>query len=244
MPHAKKVEALVFFRKNMGEADRMVTFFTKEYGLVRAIAKGVRKIPSSRGGHLEPLTKVSVLLNESKAGVYVGSVETEEYFKNLHADMDATARVRRILYAFMKFFDTGQGLPQMFDALEVSWKTFPELPVRKRRLIESALYLQTMQLAGVLPELSACAECGVPKTEDSVVISFGEGIWRCLSCHPTLQDTTHSLSPRQFSVLRYLAVQPGHASRIAVTDEEALHVERAVQHLVAHAMEEPSMVYS
>ncbi len=244
MPHAKKVEALVFFRKNIGEADRMVTFFTKEHGLIRAIAKGVRKIPSSRGGHLEPLTKVSVLLNESRAGVYVSSVETEEYFKELHQDIDATTRVRRVLYAFMKFFDTGQGLPQMFDALQSSWAVFPQLSVPKRRLVESSLYLQTMQLAGVLPELSACAECSVPKTSDAVVISFGEGVWRCLSCHPTPYGTTDSLSPRQFSVLRYLAVKPEHAGRIAVTDEEALHVERAVHSLVAHAMEEPSMVYS
>lgn len=244
MPSANKVEALVFFRKNIGEADRMVTFFTKEHGLVRAIAKGVRKIPSSRGGHLEPLTKVSVLLNESRAGVYVGNVETEEYFRNLHADIDATTRVRRVLYAFMKFFDTGQGLPQLFDALDLSWKLFPQLPLQKRRLVESSLYLQIMQLAGVLPELSACAECSLPKTQDAIVISFGEGVWRCLSCHPTLHDATDSLSPRQFSVLRYLAVKPEDAGRIAVTEEEALHVERAVHQLVAHAMQEPSMVYS
>src|SRR3990167_584267 len=97
MSHAKKVEALVLFRKNIGEADRLVMFFTKEYGLIRAIAKGVRKIPSSRGGHLEPLTKVSVLLNESKVGVYVGAVETIEYFQALHVDIDATARVKRVL---------------------------------------------------------------------------------------------------------------------------------------------------
>lgn len=255
MPSAKKVSALVLFRKNIGEADRLVTFFTKEHGLVRAVAKGVRKIPSSRGGHLEPLTKVSVLLNESKArqyggqaGVYVGAVETEEYFKELHADTDASTRVKRVLHAFMKFFDTGQAVPTMFDALEQSFETLPRLFLGKRMMMESSLYLQTMQLAGVLPELSCCAECGVSKTEDPVVLSFGEGLWRCSACLPAvlaglplMHTAENSLSSRQFSVLRYLAVMPHHASRIAIADEEALHVERAVHSLVAHAIEEPSL---
>ncbi len=244
MLYAKKISALVLSRKNIGEADRLVTFFTKEQGLVRAIAKGVRKIPSSRGGHLEPFTKVSVILNESRAGVYVGAVETEEYFTPLHEDSDASTRVRRVLHAFMKFFDTDQVVPPLFDALCHSWDTLPRVPQGKRMMIESSLYLQTMQLAGVLPELSACAECGVSKCSDAVVISFGEGVWRCMSCQPMKHRVENSLSSRQFSVLRYLVEKPQDASRIAISDEEALRIEQTVHKLVAHAMEEPAVVYS
>ena len=61
MPSSQRVYALVLFRKNIGESDRLVTFLTKEHGIIRAIAKGVRKIPSSRGGHVEPFTLVHVV---------------------------------------------------------------------------------------------------------------------------------------------------------------------------------------
>ncbi len=52
------------------------------------------------------------------------------------------------------------------------------------------------------------------------------------------------LSPRPFSVLRYIAESPEHAHRIAISDEEAIHVERVAQNLIAQAIEEPIMVYS
>ncbi len=241
MPHAKRVQALVFSRKNIGEADRLVTFFTKEHGLVRAIAKGVRKIPSSRGGHLEPFTSVQVLLQESRAGVYVGGIETERYFQELHADADAITRVRRVVYVFTKLFDVGQALPDIFEAMILAWNTFPQVSIEKRRLVESAMYLQVMQHAGILPEFRACAECGKSRPEEAVVLSSREGLWRCLPCHPTLHDAVNSLSVRQFSVLRYIVDKPDHARRIALSDEDAMHVERMVHTIVAHAIEEPTL---
>ncbi len=241
MPHAKKLHALVFSRKNIGEADRLVTFFTKEHGLIRAIAKGVRKIPSSRGGHLEPLTSVHVLLNEHRAGNYVSAIETDQYFRDLHEDSDALFRMRRVIYAFMKLFDEGQDLPDMFDAMHASWANVAKLPLAKRMLIEASLYIKSMQYAGVLPDFDACAHCGIAKTIDAVVLDAREGLWRCISCYPTLHGARESLSPRQFSVLRYIAAYPDNARRIAISQEDAVCIEHAVHGLIAHAIEEQNM---
>ena len=45
---------VVLKRVNFGEADRLVTVFTEESGKVIALAKGVRRLTSSRKGALEP----------------------------------------------------------------------------------------------------------------------------------------------------------------------------------------------
>lgn len=236
MPSSRKVRALVISRKKIGEADRLVTFFTREHGLLRAIAKGVRKIPSSRGGHLELFTSVHVLLQESRAGSYVGAVETEEYFSPLHADSDAIGRAKRVVYALLKLFDVNQALPDVFDACMYAWQQFPRIPLEKRRLLESSLHLQIMQLAGLMPELNACAECGSQRPADTVILSPKEGWWKCLLCHPLLPISSHSLSPRQFALLKYIAAKPSHAARIAAHDAETVPVERAVHLLMAHAV--------
>lgn len=241
MPHAKKLHALVFSRKNIGEADRLVTFFTREHGLMRAIAKGVRKIPSSRGGHLELLTSVHALVHGHRAGNYVGAVETQHYFRDLHADSDALFRMRRVVYAFMKLFDEGQEVPDMFDALHGALAFVPRLPEQKRMMSEAALHIRSIRHAGMLPDFDACSRCGAKKTTDAVVIHAREGQWNCLSCHPTLHGAQDSLSPRQFSVLRYILLHPDHARRIAIPSEDAMHVERAVHSLIAHAIEEHHM---
>ncbi len=48
-----KTDAIILSRRNFGEADRIVTFFTKDFGKMNALAKGVRRPRSKKAGHLE-----------------------------------------------------------------------------------------------------------------------------------------------------------------------------------------------
>lgn len=157
MPSSRTVRALVFSRKNIGEADRLVTFFSREDGLIRAVAKGVRKIPSARGGHLEPFTCVDAVLHESKSGMYAGNIETEEYFHALREDNDAFARACEIVRLFNRFFDVHQPAEELYDALMNTWKLMPTLSFEKRVVVNAALELLLLKHAGVLPEFSAWA---------------------------------------------------------------------------------------
>lgn len=52
--------AFVLNRIERGEADFLVSLFTKERGLIRGIAQGVRKPAAKLKGHLEPCTKTDV----------------------------------------------------------------------------------------------------------------------------------------------------------------------------------------
>src|SRR3990167_5613366 len=54
-------EAVVLKRRDFGEADRLVTFFTKRKGKVVALAKGVRKVTSRRAPNIELLNHVRIL---------------------------------------------------------------------------------------------------------------------------------------------------------------------------------------
>src|SRR5260370_192867 len=46
-------EAIVLKHSDLGEADRIVTLFTPYKGKIRALAKGIRRPVSKKGGHLE-----------------------------------------------------------------------------------------------------------------------------------------------------------------------------------------------
>ena len=52
-PHAYSGEAIVLGRKNYGEADRIVSVYSKGYGRIALIAKGIRRPKSRKRGHLE-----------------------------------------------------------------------------------------------------------------------------------------------------------------------------------------------
>ena len=51
-------DALVLRRRNLGEADRIVTFLSRERGKMRAVARSARRVKSKFAGAMEPLTHV------------------------------------------------------------------------------------------------------------------------------------------------------------------------------------------
>lgn len=53
MKRAEKVQGIVIKRRNSGEADRILTLFTKEHGKIQVKASHVRKITSRRAPHIE-----------------------------------------------------------------------------------------------------------------------------------------------------------------------------------------------
>lgn len=58
--------AIVLKRRNIGEADRVVTIFSKEYGRMKVIAKGVRRVHSRRAPYLEVFSHVTLTLHKGK----------------------------------------------------------------------------------------------------------------------------------------------------------------------------------
>ncbi|HVN15979.1 MAG TPA: DNA repair protein RecO, partial [Anaerolineales bacterium] len=62
VPRSFRMEAIVLRHGDWGEADRLLTLYTREQGKVRAIAKGARKLTSRKAGHLEPFTHVKLQL--------------------------------------------------------------------------------------------------------------------------------------------------------------------------------------
>jgi DNA repair protein RecO (recombination protein O) len=59
-------EAIILKRQNVGEADRILTLFTRHYGKVRVLARGVRKVSSKRAPHVEVFNRVIATLHKGK----------------------------------------------------------------------------------------------------------------------------------------------------------------------------------
>jgi len=55
-----KDEAIILRHYDLGEADRIISFFGRRYGRIRAVAKGARKLKSRFAGRLEPFHVISI----------------------------------------------------------------------------------------------------------------------------------------------------------------------------------------
>ncbi len=64
-------EGVVLRTYNSGESDRVVVLWTRHFGKIRALAKGIRKTTSRLGGTLEALAHVDVDLVKTRGELYI-----------------------------------------------------------------------------------------------------------------------------------------------------------------------------
>lgn len=76
-----KVEGIILKRTDFGEADRLITLFTRQKGKLRLLAKGIRKISSRRAGSLDLFNCTSVMVHQGKGIDLIGETQVSERFK-------------------------------------------------------------------------------------------------------------------------------------------------------------------
>ncbi len=82
-----KIEGIILKRKNIGEADRLLTVFTKDNGKLQIKAIGVRKITSRRSSHIELLNHVSFTVYKGKAVPILTEAATIENYQHIKSDL-------------------------------------------------------------------------------------------------------------------------------------------------------------
>ena len=88
-----RVEGIIIKRKDLGEADIILTVFTKQKGKIQVIAKGVRKVISRRSPHTE-------LLNLSVMGLYSGRMLILTEASTIDSFSDIKNDLKKATYAF------------------------------------------------------------------------------------------------------------------------------------------------
>src|SRR5437773_4085006 len=90
--HLYKSEALIIKRINLGEADKILTIFTPNFGKLRVVAKGVRKVTSRLAGHVELFTRSQMLLAKGRNLDIVTQSEIVDAYRSMHDELSRLAR--------------------------------------------------------------------------------------------------------------------------------------------------------
>ena len=86
-----KSEGIVLKRTNFGEADKIVTIYSKHYGKVTVLAKGMRRMNSRKRGNLEVFNKVSFFAAKGKGMDIVTETEMLESFSYWKKELQKVA---------------------------------------------------------------------------------------------------------------------------------------------------------
>ncbi len=82
-----KIEGIVLRRRNLGEADRILTIFSYQKGKISVLAKGVRRITSRRGGNVELLNRSVMYLHPAKSFLILTEASVLDTYHKLKEDL-------------------------------------------------------------------------------------------------------------------------------------------------------------
>jgi DNA repair protein RecO (recombination protein O) len=113
-----RVEAVVLRHTDYGEADRILTLYTRQLGKTRAIVKGARKITSRKAGHLEPFTHVKLQLATGRDLLIVTQADTVDAYLPLREDLLLTSHASYVMELLDRFtYEDNLEHPTLFRLL-------------------------------------------------------------------------------------------------------------------------------
>jgi DNA repair protein RecO (recombination protein O) len=175
-----RCEAIVLSRMDFGEADRILTLYSRQHGKLRVIAKGARRPLSRLGPHLEYFSRARLMLAKGRELDVVTGAETEDAHLTIRDDLDAFGHASHMVEILARLTEDRQENFAVFDLLASSLRLLADGidPFHVTRHYELVL----LGLLGYRPELYACVECQARLAPAPHPFAVGMGGFVCEMC--------------------------------------------------------------
>ncbi|SDL87054.1 DNA replication and repair protein RecO [Corynebacterium mycetoides] len=217
--------AFVVRTYDFAEADRVVVLLTRAHGLVRAVAKGVRKSRSRFGSRIQPFVDLDVQLYPGRNLATITAADTVAYYAGrIIEDFDRYTAGCAILETAEKlsYSDANEGA-ELFDATADALHALGQSG-QHPTLVLDAFILRATEYAGWGLSLFDCASCQAPGPHKAFNAAAGGAV--CNNCRP---PGSVSVDPETLHVM--WLIQHGHPASTEMVD----HVHRLTSaHLQWH----------
>ncbi len=176
-----RTTGLVLGRSNFGEADRIITFLTPDHGKLKLVARGVRKIKSRLGGHLEPFGFVELMCAPGRGQLdVITSAQLQSYYPQLTEDYGRLARAHMVAQLLSGLATEGQPQPEVY---RLAHEVYAALATTDQlSLLELYVKLRLLDIIGYRPELASCSICGQSDAATTYRLNPERGGLTCISC--------------------------------------------------------------
>lgn len=173
------VEAVVIRSRNLGEADKIATLYSRERGKVRAVARGARRPRNRLRAGAEIFTHGQYLLFDNKGLDSMSQCDITTSHRQLREDLVRSASAVYVLELIDSLTEEGEPGGNLFSFLLAVLQALItsddiELTIR-------AAEVGLLARLGYLPELRSCVNCGQIIGE-SAIFSIAQGGVLCRDC--------------------------------------------------------------
>ena len=162
--HIYETRAIILSTSPSGEADKSISLYTREFGLVRATAQGVRELKSKLRYSLQPGSLSVINLVRGRGGWRITNARLEENLfsalRSSHARLTVFARIQRLLVRMLQGEEKNVAL---FEELERGFSFLSkasELSLPEAELLLVLCVMHYLGYIGQSPALSMLLEKG------------------------------------------------------------------------------------
>ena len=173
---------------NLSEADKIIVMYTKDYGLMRGVAKGVKKANSKLGARMDSLVANKVMLYKGKNLDTICQAEALNTFKDTRKDLDKlvySSYISEIISVFGVEDD-----PSSKEVYELFYKALDRISEAKSKkdamIAVIKFQLKMMLIAGFGLEFDSCLCCREQILDEDMYFSTQMGGVVCEECNETL----------------------------------------------------------
>ena len=173
-----KIEGVILRTADFGDANRVVTIYTRNFGKIEVNAYGCRRAKNPLSGALQMFNLISAEINQSAKVDTIKEADVIKFYPNLTAD------VEKMAYASL-FFEVinRMTLPKFPEVgvYDLILKTLPALEERNARVAALIGICQFMEFSGEQLNFFHCVHCGA-EIETDAAFSLIDGGAVCMNC--------------------------------------------------------------
>lgn len=153
-----KTQGLVIKQRNLGENDRMITILTKEYGIIEASARGVKRMKSPLAASTQLLCYAEFCIFQGKKYQSINSAETIRSFYDLRLDV-VKLSLASYFCDLTSFLSLESERSWVYLRFMLNTLALLEQEKKAPELLKCIFELKAMSLSGFMPDLTGCSQC-------------------------------------------------------------------------------------
>lgn len=163
-----KTDGLIIRVTNVGESDRIATILTRKCGVIRASARGARRLKSRMSTSSRLLCYSDFTLFGGREKYIINEAEPLEFFMEVNGDLLKLALAQ--YFAELSGFLAPKEEPaEIYLRLALNALHLLGEGKKQAALLKAAFEMRILTLSGYMPDIVACRECG---TYESPVMYF------------------------------------------------------------------------
>ena len=181
-------EAINLKSYNLNEADKIIVMYSKDNGLIKGVAKGIKRPKSKLGARMDLLVANTLQLLKGRSMDTILQAQTVNHFRKTREDIDKLTLSTYVSEVVMNFGEGSESASsEVYELLYKALNRISDSTNKKDMLIAAVKFqLKILLIMGFCVELDTCLCCGERILDEDMYFSTQMGGIICKECNDAL----------------------------------------------------------